>query len=170
MNFPGEQAGKLAPHEKDPFAVATLGIGYGISINALQLAHAYATLANHGVKMPLSLLRVNQPPQGEPVMDAKNADQILKLMEAVVAGKGGTGELARIPGYQVAGKTGTSRIAGAHGYQARRYVSSFVGIAPASRPRLVVAVIIRDPKGKVYYGGAVSGPVFEKIMEGALAV
>ena len=78
--------------------------------------------------------------------------------------------MARVPGYRVAGKTGTAKMAGLHGYQQHHYTSSFVGIAPVSNPRLIVAVVIQDPQGKQYYGGLVSAPVFEKIMEGALRI
>lgn len=169
IEFPGEQAGALTKH--DPwgvFALASLSWGYGISTTTLQLARAYAILAENGVKRPISLLRVDHPIVGEVVMDAKIANQVLLLLESVVT-KGGTGELAHIPGYRVAGKTGTSRIVGKQGYQ-HNYNSSFVGIAPASMPRLVVAVVIHDPQGKNYLGGQVSGPVFERIMEGALRI
>ena len=78
--------------------------------------------------------------------------------------------MARVPGYRVAGKTGTAIMVGAHGYQKHHYTSTFVGIAPVSNPRLVVAVVIHDPQGKQYYASFVSAPVFEKIMEGALRI
>lgn len=170
IDFPGEQVGKLIKRKTwKPFALATLAFGYGISVTPLQLAHAYATLANEGVKMPLSMFRVAKPVVGERVMDAHVAKEMLALLESVLA-KGGTGVPARVPGYRVAGKTGTALMAGVHGYQKHRYVSSFVGIAPVTNPRLVVAVVIHDPQGKQYYGGDVSGPVFEKIMEGSLRI
>lgn len=168
--FPGEQPGKLVSRVKwDPFTVATLSFGYGISTTALQLAHAYATLANEGVKIPVSFMRVTAPLKGQQVMNPKIANQMVKLLESVVA-KGGTGESARIPGYHVAGKTGTAIKVGEHGYEKHHYTSSFIGIAPATHPRLVVAVIIHDPQGKKYYGGDVSAPVFQKVMEGALNI
>lgn len=168
LGFPGEQNGSLIKHEPwGAFTLATLAFGYGISVTPMQLARAYAVLANKGVILPVSLLRLDKPPQGERVLDAKIAEQMLMLLESVVT-KGGTGELANVPGYRVAGKTGTAIKVGEHGYQKHRYVSSFVGIAPLTNPRLVVAVVINDPRGKNYYGGPVSGPVFEKIMEGTL--
>jgi cell division protein FtsI (penicillin-binding protein 3) len=165
VGFPGERSGRLVNRPVwKPFAVATLSFGYGISVTALQLARAYATLANDGKKIPLSLLKIDQAPQGEQVIDKKIANQMITLLQSVVA-KGGSGDKAAIPGYSVAGKTGTARIAGPHGYEEHHHISSFVGIAPASNPRFVVAVVMRDPKGKVYYGGDVSAPVFQKIME-----
>ncbi len=172
VGFPGEQTGKITPQSSgNPFGIATLAFGYGISVTALQLAHAYATLANHGETVPLSLVRVETAPKGKPVMNPHVADQMLTLLESVVVNKGATGRSARISGYHIAGKTGTAKITSPEGgYEKKHYVSSFIGIAPVTHPRLVVAVIIRDPKGKVYYGGDVSGPVFERIMEGALAI
>lgn len=168
--FPGEQAGRLPDRPVwKPFPLATLSFGYGVSVTALQLAHAYAILANKGVKIPVSLLKVTAPPKGEQVIDPKIAGEVLKMLQQVLE-KGGTGHAARVAGYQVAGKTGTAWRVGRHGYEKHRYTSSFVGIAPASRPRLVVAVVIHDPGGKQYFGGAVSGPVFEKVMQGALRI
>lgn len=172
VQFPGEQNGSLTKHQPwGAFTLATLGFGYGISVTPLQLARAYGVIANHGMKMPISLQRLDAPPAGEQVMAPKIAQQMVMLLESVVS-KGGTGELANVPGYRVAGKTGTALKAnvGNKGYQKHRYISSFVGMAPASNPRLVVAVVIDDPQGKHYHGGTVSGPVFEKIMEGTLRI
>lgn len=168
VGFPGEQSGLLAKREKwSEFTLATLAFGYGMSVTPLQLARAYAVLANEGVKIPISLLRLEESPPGERVMEAHIAKEMLVLLESVVT-KVGTGRHARVPGYRIAGKTGTVKMVGEGGYEKHHYESSFVGIAPASHPRLVVAVVIHDPQGKLYYGGDVSGPVFEKIMEGAL--
>jgi cell division protein FtsI (penicillin-binding protein 3) len=177
--FPGEQVGSLVKRTNwKPFTLATMAFGYGISVTPLQLAQAYSIFANDGNKLPVSLLKVAKPPSGQRVMDPKVAKQMLLLLESVVTTKGATGEYARVPGYRVAGKTGTTIIAGPHGYNnatdgrkpqgKKHYVSSFVGIAPVDQPRVVVAVVINDPTGKNYYGGLVSGPVFEKIMEGTL--
>lgn len=170
VGFPGEQSGVLQPRKTwDPFILSTLSFGYGISVTPLQLAHAYATIANDGVKIPVSLLRVHEVPQGERAMNAKAARAMLNLLESVTA-KGGTGEFAQIPGFKVAGKTGTARMVGPNGYEKKHHISSFVGIAPASHPRLVVAVVVNDPQGKKYHGGTVAAPVFEKVMEGALRI
>jgi len=170
VGFPGEQAGKLVNRAVwPPFALATLSFGYGISVTTLQLAHAYAIIADGGIKLPVSLVRIDQPPTGTRVIDAKLAHQVLQLLEVVLL-KGGTGVSARVPGYRVAGKTGTARIVGIHGYEKHQHVSTFVGIAPVTQPRLVVAVVIHNPRGEKYFGGDVSGPVFEKIMEGSLRI
>ncbi len=169
--FPGEQSGSLVNRAKwGSFTLATLAFGYGISVTPLQLAQAYSTLAHNGIKIPISLLKINKTPVGEQVIDKKVANQMMSLLETVITTKGATGELARIPGYRVAGKTGTAVMAGLHGYQKHHYTSSFVGIAPASDPQLVVAVIIHDPQGKNYYASIVSAPVFKKIMEGSLRI
>jgi len=168
IGLPGERSGTLVPHNNwGLISPATMGFGYGISVTALQLAEAYAVLANHGVKMPLSILRQDQPGAGVRVMDQNVADQMLEILESVVQ-KGGTGERARISGYRIAGKTGTAWMTGPNGYDKHRYVSSFVGVAPASSPRYVIAVVIQNPKAGNYYGGYVSGPIFRKIMEGTL--
>lgn len=168
VGFPGEQSGMLIQQNMHgPFMLATISWGYGLSVTAMQLASAYAVLANAGVKIPVTLLRINQVPEGRRILDAKIASDILVMLESVVS-KGGTGQLAFVPGYRIAGKTGTAKISSNGGYEQHRYKSSFVGIAPVSHPRLVVMVVIHDPQGKEYGGGAVAGPVFERIMEGTL--
>jgi len=170
VNFPGEQSGSLINHPIwRPLALAELSFGYGISVTTLQLAQAYAILAHDGIKIPISLMHVDKAPVGVRVVDAKIAREMRELLQAVVS-KGGTGVPARVPGFQIAGKTGTAWIAGDHGYQKHHYTSTFVGMAPASDPRLVVAVVLHDPQGKQYYGGYVSGPIFAKIMEGSLRI
>ncbi len=169
VGFPGERSGILIKRKNwAPFALATLAFGYGVSVTPLQLAHAYSILANKGEKIPLSLLKIDAPPEGKQVIKASIAKQMLELLETVVDSKDGTGKSARIPGYRIAGKTGTAKMVGRHGYLEHHHISSFVGMAPASNPRLVVAVIILNPQGKLYYGGDVSAPVFKNIMEGAL--
>ncbi len=168
IGFPGEQNGVLIKHNPwGQFTLATLGFGYGMSATTLQLARAYSILANGGIKKPVSFLRIEKPPVGERVMSEKVAKQMLLLLESVTE-KGGTAEAASIPGYRVAGKTGTAKKVGVGGYQKHSYTSSFIGIAPLSNPRLLVAVVIHEPTGKYYYGGFVSGPVFAKVMEGTL--
>lgn len=169
--FPGEQSGYLihqAPWK--PFALATLAFGYGISVTTLQLAQAYAIIGNHGIKKPISLLKGGQQNNEKPeqVIEPKVADQMLTMLEAVIGGDEGTGGQARVQGYRVAGKTGTAKIAGPGGYYKHRYRGSFVGIAPVSHPKLVVAVVVIDPQGSAYYGGLIAAPAFSKIMGGAL--
>lgn len=170
VGFPGEQSGVLVARQRwGQFVYATLSIGYGFSTTTLQLANAYNVLANAGMKKPVSLLKLEKPVTGERVMNGKLAKQILFLLENVV-NKGGTAEQAKVEGYRVAGKTGTAVMVGVGGYQKHHYTSSFVGIAPITNPRIVIAVVIHDPRGKHYYGGQVSGPVFQKIMEGTLRI
>jgi len=168
VGFPGEQNGVLIKHNPwGQFILATLSFGYGMSVTPLQMTRAYSVLANHGVKLPLSLLKLEGVPKGEQIIDHKIAEQMLSLLESVFA-KGGTAQTISIPGYRVGGKTGTSKMVGEGGYQKNHYTSSVVGIAPLSNPRIVITVVIHDPQGKNYYGGLVSGPVFQKIMEGTL--
>lgn len=167
--FPGESPGRLVDREEwRPSAVAALAYGYGIDVTELQLAHAYAVLANHGVSVPVTLLKRSQSAQGQQVIPADIADEVLKMLQTVVE-PGGTGTRAAVPGYTVAGKTGTAYIAGPHGYDKSHYYASFVGVAPVTKPRLVIAVSLRDPKGK-HFGGLVSAPVFAKVMSGALRI
>jgi cell division protein FtsI (penicillin-binding protein 3) len=166
-SFPGEASGSLVYRAKwRPIEIATLSFGYGISVTAVQLAQAYAAIASEGTLRPVSLLKVEKPPVGKQVMSAKIAQQMLGLLEAVV--EGGTGTLAKVPGYRIAGKTGTAYIANNVGYDRKHYVSSFVGIAPVSNPQLVVAVVIRDPRGQAHLGAEVGAPIFSKVMAGSL--
>ena len=168
IGFPGEQSGQLVkPPSFASFPLATLSFGYGISVTALQLARAYAVLANGGVKLPITLLRIDQPPPGERVLKEGVANQILLLLESVL-NKGGTGKRAHIDGYRIAGKTGTTRINDKKGYSAKHHEASFVGIAPLTNPRLIVAVVIHDPQGKHYHGGDVAAPIFKTIMRESL--
>ena len=147
---------------------ATLGYGYGLSVTPLHLAAAYTAFANGGYRVPLRLVQAaGDDRQPEPVMRADTARQLLAMMEHVT-GLEGTARQARIHGYRVAGKTGTSRKAAAGGYATDRYYSAFVGLAPVSNPRFVMAVVIDEPRAGVYYGGAVAAPVFARVMESAL--
>ncbi|MCW5590012.1 MAG: penicillin-binding protein 2 [Legionellales bacterium] len=170
--FPGERSGSLVNHRVwRPISLATLAFGYGVSVTTLQLAHAYSVIANGGIKIPVTFLRVDKAPQGERVLNAKISAEVLSMLEGVVNGKDGTGSLAQIPGYHVAGKTGTARLAGPGGYMKGHYMASFVGIAPATNPQLIVAVVIRDPHKKgFYFGGQIAAPTFSKIMAGALRI
>lgn len=166
--YPGESEGTIvSANEAGPFVLSTLSFGYGFSMTALQLAKMYAIFANHGQLLPIKLLHSDEIDKGQQVLDASIANKVLQMMELVVK-PGGTGTRAAVPGYRVAGKTGTARIAGADGYKERRYVASFAGIAPASNPRLVVAVVIHEPTKQSYYGGRVAAPLFSKVMEASL--
>lgn len=161
---PGESDGTLLKvKDANPFMLATLGFGYGLSVTALQLAKAYAVFANGGMLIPITLIHNDTQTPGVRVMQEKTANQLLTMMEAVVA-PGSTGKDARVPGYRVAGKTGTSRIAGKNGYAERKYIASFIGIAPVSNPQFVVVVVIQEPTRKSYYAAAVAAPLFSKVM------
>jgi cell division protein FtsI (penicillin-binding protein 3) len=167
--FPGERSGELLDRPVwAPFILATLSFGYGVSVTTLQLAQAYATLANNGIKIPVTFLKSNEPPQGTQVLNPKVTHELLTMLESVLYDKGGTAPAARIPGYYVTGKTGTARILGPHGYEKDHHNGMFVGIAPASNPQLVVAIMIHDPQGAKYFGGDVAAPVFSRIMSQAL--
>ena len=168
--FPGESAGKLIEHavwyKSD---VATLAYGYGIAVTTLQLARAYAILADGGVRHPVTFLKLNSVPSSKQVMPEKVAKEVDAMLETVVTGKEGTGHLAMVPGYSVAGKTGTAYIAGVNGYDKKKYNGDFVGFAPVLNPQLVIAVVIRDPQGK-HFGAQVAAPVFSKVMGRALRI
>lgn len=166
--FPGEVAGLLSsPRRWSPVEVATLSYGYGLSTTPLQLAQAYAMLANGGVRVPVSLLARDDQPAGERILERATVDALLRMMETVVSPVG-TARRAAVTGYRVAGKTGTVKKSIAGGYADDRYVAVFAGLAPASRPRLVTVVVISEPQGKEYYGGLVAAPAFARIMAGAL--
>lgn len=168
--YPGESHGSIVhASEAGPFVLATLSFGYGFSMTTLQLAKMYAIFANEGRLLPVHLLHANRSELGERVMSPEISNHILNMMESVVKQEG-TGTLAAVPGYHVAGKTGTARIAGKDGYKIKRYVASFAGLAPASKPRLVVAVVIHEPSKISYYGGRVAAPLFAKVMEAALRI
>ena len=168
--FPGESAGRLDdPQHWRTVGQATLSYGYGVAVTALQLARAYAAIAANGVLRPVSMVALDEPPAGERAISAKTAEELRSMLEAVVSPRG-TGQRAAVKNYRIAGKTGTSRKAEAGGYDDQRHTAVFAGMAPASRPRLVVAVVINEPQGDAYYGGDVAAPVFANIVSGALRV
>jgi cell division protein FtsI (penicillin-binding protein 3) len=167
--FPGESAGVFTRYTHwRPITIATLSHGYGISVTALQLASAYATLGALGVRRPVSILRVDRAPPGERVLSAHMAHEMLQLLQAVTTQEGATGVEARIPGYRVAGKTGTAYKFINGSYSTDHYTSIFAGVAPASAPRLAAVVVIDDPSAGQHLGGAVAAPVFSAVMGGAL--
>jgi cell division protein FtsI (penicillin-binding protein 3) len=163
----GESSGMIPMRSRwSNIELATLGFGYGLRVTPLQLTAAYAALANKGVRKPVSILKVTQPPKGEAVIAPEIAEQVIHALESVVE-EGGTGGKAAVPGYRVAGKTGTAKVATAGGY-GKDYVGTFLGFAPVSNPRFVMAVIINEPKAGTYYGGSVAGPTFAEVMSSAL--
>ncbi len=169
LNLVGETTG-IFPNRRrwSRFEIATLAFGYGISITPVQLAHAYATLANAGVYQPVHIIENNQQDLSKQVLDHDIAKKVLHMMEGVTK-PGGTATRAAVPGYRIAAKTGTSRIAKAGGYS-DEYVAVTAGAAPVSNPRVSLVVIINEPQGDQYYGGSVAAPVFSEIMKGALQI
>ena len=166
--FPGESAGVLnQPEYWRPVGQATLAYGYGLSVTALQLAQAYATLGAGGVRLPTSLVALEDLPRGESAVSQQTAADVMAMLEVVVSEQG-TGRRAAIPGFRVAGKTGTAWKSGPGGYSKDRYLAVFAGLAPASDPRLAAVVTIDEPRGEAYYGGDVAAPVFARIVSGAL--
>lgn len=166
--FPGEVSGKLRPHHSwRPIEQATISYGHGISVSLMQLARAYSVFASDGELKPVSLVKVESPTAGRRVISPETARAVRQMLE-MVAQPGGTAPRARIAGYRVAGKTGTAHKLAGKDYSPDRYVSSFVGFAPASEPRLIVAVMIDEPRAGRHYGGVVAAPVFSQVMAGAL--
>jgi cell division protein FtsI (penicillin-binding protein 3) len=166
--FPGEATGKVRPYKTwRPIEQATMSYGHGISVSLLQLARAYTVFASDGELKPLTMLKLDEMPAGERVLSPKTAQAVRAMLELVVQ-PGGTAPKARVTGYRTAGKTGTAHKQDGNGYAADRYVSSFVGFAPVSDPRLVIAVMIDEPSNGQYYGGTVAAPVFSNVMGGAL--
>lgn len=168
VGFPGEAAGKLRPYKTwRPIEQATMSFGHGISVTLLQMARAYTVFANEGEMKPISLLKINETPVGHQVFSAQVANDMKDMLELVVQ-PGGTALKAQVAGYRVGGKTGTAHKLGPRGYEEDKYVGSFVGLAPASNPRLIMAVMIDEPTGKDYYGGTIAAPVFSAVMSDAL--
>lgn len=168
LRIPGETTGHLAAMPSDrPVERATLAFGYGLSVTSLQLARAYAAIATAGRLPTPGLIDQGRRPAPERVISPENA-RVLRRMLVSVTEAGGTATQAAIPGYQVAGKTGTSRKAVAGGYADDRYISTFVGMAPASDPRFVAVVTVNEPSADAYYAGPVAGPVFQALMSDAL--
>jgi cell division protein FtsI (penicillin-binding protein 3) len=168
--LPGEVAGRVSDAELNNAIVrATMAYGYGISVTPLQLAHAYLGLATMGQSLSVSILRRESAPAMVRVFDERDIRTLLGMMQGV-ATVTGTAPKARVPGYRVAGKTGTARKVGAMGYDDSRHVAFFAGIAPVEDPRIVVVVVVNEPKGERVGGGDVAAPVFARIVARALRV
>jgi cell division protein FtsI (penicillin-binding protein 3) len=167
IGFPGEAVGVLpSPVKWRPAAEATLSYGYGLSVNALQLAQAYMVIANGGVRYPLSLLKLDQAPTGQRVVSEQVTAQIRSMLSDVVTR--GTGKRAQPGFYSAGGKTGTVHLVGAQGYEDGQYKAIFAGIAPIDNPRIVTIVAVDAPQSGEYYGGEVAAPVFARVMSDAL--
>ena len=169
VKFPGESAGLILPKSKwNVSEVATMAYGYGLNATVLQMSDAYAMLANKGLKMPLSLYKLEEQPKGEQMISPVIADQVLAMMESA-AMPGGTATRANISGYRVGGKTGTAQKLrqDRKGYSTTEYRALFAGVAPVSNPRIAMVVVVENPKGS-YFGGTVSAPVFARVMQESL--
>ncbi|QNM96531.1 peptidoglycan D,D-transpeptidase FtsI family protein [Chitinimonas koreensis] len=167
--FPGEASGRLRPWKTwRPVEQATMAYGYGLSVSLLQMAKAYQAFATDGEIRPVTFQKLVAPLPGRRVMSAEVAQQVRRMLETVTQ-PGGTATRAQVVGYRVGGKTGTAKklVGGAYGGD-RLYVSSFIGIAPISDPRLIVAVMIDEPGGDSRYGGTVAAPAFASVVAGSL--
>ena len=168
LGFPGEAGGRLRPWKRwRPIEQATMSYGHGISVTLIQLARAYQAFARDGDVIPLSLTKLDAAPAvGERIFSQQTAREMRTMLEMAVL-PGGTAPKAQIPGYRVAGKTGTAhKLEG--GVYANKYVSAFVGFAPVSDPRLIIAVMVDEPSAGKYYGGEVAAPIFANVMGAAL--
>jgi cell division protein FtsI (penicillin-binding protein 3) len=162
LGFPGAVAGRVRPHKSwKPIEQATMSYGHGISVSLIQMARAYSVFARDGELIPLTMLRHDAPAEGVPVFKPETAIAVRRMLE-MAAGPQGTAPLAQIPGYRVGGKTGTAHKQENGAYQ-NKYIASFVGLAPISRPRVIVAVMVDEPSAGKYYGGQVAAPVFARI-------
>jgi cell division protein FtsI (penicillin-binding protein 3) len=165
----GESTGVLSNHRHwRPVEQATLAYGYYLQATSLQLARAYAAIAAEGRIPPITFEALDELPERVQAISPETAAELMAMLEAVVTE--GTGGRAAIPNYRVAGKTGTAKLLEQGGYSDDRYRALFVGMAPASRPRLVAAIVIEDPRGREYYGGDIAAPVFARVVGGALRI
>jgi cell division protein FtsI (penicillin-binding protein 3) len=161
-------SGKLRAYASwRPIEQATMSYGHGISLSLLQLARAYLLFASDGEIKLVTLVKLDTPAQTTRVISASTALEVRRMLELAVL-PDGTAPRAQITGYHVAGKTGTAHKLDGASYAPNKYVSSFVGFAPASAPRLIVAVMLDEPGDGQYYGGTVAAPVFSNVMAGSL--
>jgi cell division protein FtsI (penicillin-binding protein 3) len=166
--FPGEGSGVLPSYNRwQPIVQANFSFGYGVTLTALQLVQAYGVIANQGIKRPLSILKQQQLPAAERVVAKEIALQAIAMLKTVTQ-PGGTATRAHLQSYQVAGKTGTIHKVGANGYADDRYLSLFVGFAPADEARVIAVVVIDEPTNGKYFGGEVAAPVFAHVVDNAL--
>ena len=174
--FPGERSGVLPnPRKWGRHVTATFSFGYGLSATALQLANAYSVLADNGIRKPASLLKLSDQAikdvRREKVIEAEITSEVRKMLRTVVdESSGGSALEANVPFYSVAGKTGTAHVVGEAGYEENLHNSLFVGMLPASDPRIVIVVVINEPKGDEHYGGQVAAPVFSRVAAGAMRI
>ncbi|MGZ7459484.1 peptidoglycan D,D-transpeptidase FtsI family protein [Pseudomonas sp. Ma2-10] len=170
LGFPGERVGNLPNYREWRKAeTATLSYGYGISVTAIQLVHAFSALANNGRLAPLTLIKTDKPAQTTQVLPEAVAKTMQGMLTQVIEAPRGVFR-AKVPAYHVAGKSGTARktSAGTKGYAVNSYRSLFAGFGPMSDPRYAIVVVIDEPTKAGYYGGLISAPVFSKVMSGTL--
>jgi cell division protein FtsI (penicillin-binding protein 3) len=167
LGFPGAVAGRLRPYKSwRPIEQATMSYGHGVSVSLIQMAHAYTVFARDGDIIPLTFQKLDTPPVGQRIFSEKTARDMRAMLETVVSPEG-TAPKAQVPGYRVGGKTATAyKIE--HGKYVHKYVGSFVGMAPMSNPRVIIAVMIDEPSAGQHYGGDVAAPVFSAIAANAL--
>lgn len=166
--FPGEASGRLRPWKTwRPIEQATMSYGYGLSVSLLQMAKTYQVFATDGEIRPVTFQKQVAPLPGTHVMSAETAQEVRAMLETVTQ-PGGTALRAQVVGYRVGGKTGTAKKLQGGAYTDKTYVASFVGIAPISNPRLIVAVMIDEPNAGSYYGGTVAAPAFSNVVAGSL--
>ena len=170
LGFPGERVGNLPNYREWRKAeTATLSYGYGISVTAIQLVHAFSALANNGRLAPLTLIKTDKAPQTTQVLPEAVAKTMQTMLQQVIEAPRGVFR-AQVPAYHVGGKSGTARktSVGTKGYAENSYRSLFAGFGPMSDPRYAIVVVIDEPSKAGYYGGLVSAPVFSKVMSGTL--
>ncbi len=168
IGFPGAVAGKLHPYQKwGQSDQARMSFGYGVSTSLFQLARAYTIFARDGELVPTTILRSPEYKPGTRIISAKTAIEMRSMLETVTE-QGGTAITARAEGFRVGGKTGTSHKVEGKGYASNKYRAFFVGLAPISAPRIVVAVMVDEPTAGGYYGGQVAAPVFSTIVSETL--
>jgi cell division protein FtsI (penicillin-binding protein 3) len=168
LDFPGTATGRLRPYKTwRPIEQATMSYGYGLSASLFQLARAYTAFARDGELIPISLQRQTEPAPGVRVMKPETARAVREMMQ-MAAGPGGTAPKAQAIGYSVGGKTGTARKLEGRTYSTDKYRAWFVGLAPVKNPRIVVAVMVDEPRKGVYYGGEVAAPVFSQVVQQTL--
>lgn len=168
IEFPGAVSGRLRPYKSwRPIEQATMSYGYGLSTSLLQLARAYTVFARDGEVIPLTVSKHPEPVTGVRVFSPQTARTVREMLH-MAAGPGGTAPKAQTIGYSVGGKTGTALKQEGKGYATNRYRAWFVGLAPVSNPRIVVAVMIDEPNNGVHFGGDVAAPVFSQVAEQTL--
>ena len=168
LGLVGESSGRFPQRKRwSDIDRATFSFGYGLMVTPLQLARVYATIGSFGIARPLSITRVDPPVAGERVFPEKTVRTVVNMMESVAL-PGGGGVKAAVRGYRIAIKTGTAKKVGVDGHYINKYIAYTAGVAPASKPRFALVVVINDPQGGKYYGGAISAPVFGSIMGGVL--